>query len=922
MYYCTICGFYGSFMLQPQRCRGCRAMGSMKKVTRVILKGRPNRRPGTYTLRSGEVIRRSGFKVSPRSNEARKELKRFKAPLPDNLRSRGKQRQPLSGKRPSRRSPPPIELAMVVDEKEEAALDLGVGTFNINHFSAKTEQDKKDLLLRLFLQNPWLDVLVLQEINKKALPLLLEIDFEKHGLALALGPQMQAVYPKYKGQKVTEEDSDDDEEEEDLEAEEKGTGDWSLGKSQCEWYPIIYRKSTCAHTAWRAFSDDTVVRRSSSKRAKEPIHWAKPVNRTKAPKGWGTQFPKLLAERKQQYEQLNERFISWRPVVVHDVRICGRDVHIGVVHTSPAGKGLGRLGEYEQVSGFFEHVSENNDLPWIIAGDYYIDPEASVGVNSDTKNRKWDDLFHERAAALELTLAVPLSATNQSPQTGRSVNSKKNKEQFEQQGYIKDWAQVGTSFKLNKRADFFVISKAFALHHTGIFSPIKGLLPVDPNHQALNFWSRTSDHAPTGGIFCTTPLSSKWAQNRQLISESLGSRQSQAQLQLWELHKQAVDALLSSTFQLAPLLKRLPEHAQRVTQRLCVLVFKALNSPAAIAIQGSPYPYDAEVYAGWKVNSQNVTDQNLTDFFGLCAQVDPSTVWLSNNPLDELAVVFRNAYRALQQLAVRAGSFDLTPEGETYSKVKLGVLSPSSSLKGKEKTTGELEEDIIGMLSEYLEQRRAQGSPPGVLSGCTQGSVNQFQVPGGRTACSAMAVLGIAALLSNPDGLDTRGIDNVLLEGTALYQRMNTATEDEALLMQALALSCGGVVDPLVLQPQAPYYNPLEIPEEDVMQRGLLMATSGSVHRDTLPQELLGILKQAPRMGVALVLGGYTVAVVRRDDALYLFDSHGWKTRSNAFVQRYAFVNQLLDDVGKMARSRALFDPEIGVTLYLPAENS
>ncbi|WP_375742580.1 hypothetical protein NR800_26835 [Corallococcus interemptor] len=922
MYYCTICGFYGSFMLQPQMCRGCMAMGSMKPVVRISSKGKPPRMSGTYTLGGGAVFRRSGVSVSARSGEARRKLEKFKVPLPNTLRTPQKRRQPLSGSRSPRRPPPTLELKMVVEEKEEAALDLGVGTFNINHFSEKTEQDKKGLLLRLFLQNPWLDVLVLQEINKKALPLLLEIDFEGHGLALEMGPQMQAVYPKYKGQKVTEAESDDEEEEEDLEAEEQVTEDWSLGKSQCEWYPIIYRKSTCAHTGWRAFSDADVVRQSTSKHANEPIHWAKPVNRTKAPKGWSTQFPQLLAQRKEQYEQLNERYISWRPVVVHDVRVGERDVHIGVVHTSPAGKGLGRLGEYEQVSGFFEHVSENNDQPWIIAGDYYIDPEASVGVNSDTKNRKWDDLFHERAAALELTLAVSLSATNQSTQTGRSVNSKNNKAQLEQQGYIKDWAQVGKSFKLNKRADFFVISRAFALHHTGIFSPFKGLLPVDPNHQALNFWSRTSDHAPTGGIFCTAPLSLKWTQNQQLLSESLGSRQSQAQLQLWELHKQAVDALEVSLPQLVSLLKRLPEDVQRLTQRLCVLAIKALHSPAAIAIRGVPYPRDAQAYAAWKQNSQHVTQQHLSDFFGLCAQVDPSTVWLSTNPLDELAVVFRNAYRALQQLSVRARSFDLIPESESYSQVKLGVLPKSSSPKGHGKESGELEEDILKLLGEYLEQRRAQGSPPEVLPGCTQGSVNQFQIPGGRTACSAMAVLGIAALLSQPDGLDADGIDNVLLEGTALYQRMNTATEDETLLMQALALSCGGVVDPLVLQPQAPYYNPQEIPEEDVVQRGLLMASAGSVSLATLSRELSNLLKWAPRMGVALVLGGYTVAVVRRDEALYLFDSHGWKNRSNAFVQRYAFVNQLLDDVGKMARSRALFDPEIGVTLYLPAENS
>ncbi|TSC24101.1 hypothetical protein [Corallococcus sp. Z5C101001] len=918
-FYCTICGYHAAFMLRPVRCRGCMGTGSMKEVPRGIPKHRKSTRYGSYTIRGGKAFRQRDAKESQRSVLARRKLETFKTPLPNHLLP-FKKRKHSPSMTSSPQEPPPSLRREEVHE-EEAGLDLGVGTFNINHFSQKTAKAKKDLLLRLFEQNPWLDVLVLQEINKKALPLLKSIDFKGHGLTLVLGPQMQAVYPKYKGQKASEDDDSEDEDSDD-ESSMSDTDEetWTLGKSQCEWYPIIFRTSCCTDSSWRAFSGGEVKRRSSD-RSTEPIQWAKPVEYTKAPKGWTTKYPTLLKERREQYRLLNARHLPWRPVVVHDLRIGKHDVHIGVVHTSPAGQGLGRMGEYEQVSGFFQHVSQNTGEPWIIAGDYYIDPEATVAVNSDTKSRQWDDLFHVKADTLGLTLSVPVSASNQSSQTYRSVNSKKNQEQFKEKGYIKDWDQVGDKFKLNKRADFFVISRAFALHHTGIFSPVKGLLPVDPNHQALNFWAQTSDHAPTGGIFCDSPFSEKWARNWQLISESLGTRQSQAQLEVWELQKQAVDELLSSLRELIPLLTRLQEDGLRLAQRLCVLIVKALNSPAAIAIRGVSFEPD-EQYPRWKANSQNVTQQHLSEFFGVCAQVETASVLNSPHALEQFALLFRNAYRALQQIGIRPRSFDLTPESETYSQVKLGTRQTAStgSRTGKEKLTQELQQEIIELLSGYLEKQRSTGSPPPSLVGCVQGSVNQFQVPGGRTACSAMAVLGIAAVLAHGGELDTERIDNILLEGTALYQRMNTATEDETELMQALALSCGGMVDPIVLQPQAPYYNPLEIPEEEIRLRGLLQAGAGTSHRDTLGQELASLLRQGERMGVALVLGGYTVSVIRNGDAYYLFDSHGWKDRRNAFVQRYAFVNELLVAVGKMAKSRALFDHEIGVTLYLPED--
>ncbi|RKH07537.1 hypothetical protein [Corallococcus carmarthensis] len=898
----------------------------------------------TFTLRSGQVLfHHQDRDFTARAQSARKQLQSFstqpdlkdlkrKRPQKDTLQQVIPPYQPPAKRRHLEpKGPVPLE-----EEEElhlEPGLDLGVGTFNLNHFGEKTAEAKQAILVQLFERNPWLDVLVLQEVNKKGLPLLKAIDFASHGLTLVMGPQMQAVYPKYKGERASgegEEDDDGLEDDGDVEGYrfKAGDGDWTLGKSQNEWYPIICRNSSRIQLRWRAFNGAKVTREDDSD-TDDPIQWAKPVKRTHEPSGWKTKYPltvkELVATRKLQYQQLNTHFMHWRPVVVYDLVVNGdtrNAVHIGVVHTSPAGKGLGRKGEYEQVSGFFEHIAQELDTHWIIAGDYYVDPEATLKMDSDSKKRQWSDLFHVKADELGLELAVTISATNQTPLHHRSVSSKKNKESYEEKGYVKDWAQVEGRFMLNKRADFFVISRTFALHHTGIFSPVRGLLPVDPNHHALNWWAKTSDHAPTGGIFCTTPFSRKWAENRQLLTDSLRERQSRAEFETWELQKQAVDALLFSLRQVSLMVDGLPQEPRKLACQTCVLIIKALNTPAAVAIRGAPFEPEAQDYSDWKAGAKGVTDQHLSEFFGLCSQAGTSLLLTHGTPLDEFARAFRNAYRAIQQVGIRPRGFDLTPEAQRYDTLKPGArnLPQDFSLRGGSPRTRDLEEGILKLLRDYLQQQKQGGTPTSLSfdTHCIQGSLNQFQVPGGRTACSAMAVLAIAAMLSK--GLDSDGIDHVLLEGTALYQRMLTDTEDEALLMEALALSCNGVVDPRVLQPQAPYYNPLEIPEEEITRRGLRLAGAGTVHVERLGEELASILKQHPRVGVALVMGGYTVALTRNDDAFCLFDSHGWKDRRNAFVQRFTFSNVLLELVGKMVRKRTLFDPEVGVTLYLPED--
>lgn len=138
----------------------------------------------------------------------------------------------------------------------------------------------------------------------------------------------------------------------------------SAGRSgQVEYYPIVFRKGAVEYREWFAFGQD-------GKPTKTKLYkW----NKHAKPKP------------------------TFRPVVVHKVRIGGKSVCLGIVHTTPGSSGTNqtqdaeffRPNEYAQLENFFNRVNgeiDQNDAIWIIGGDYYLAPEAIVMKLSDVKN--------------------------------------------------------------------------------------------------------------------------------------------------------------------------------------------------------------------------------------------------------------------------------------------------------------------------------------------------------------------------------------------------------------------------------------------------------------------------------------------------------------------------------------------------------
>ena len=216
------------------------------------------------------------------------------------------------------------------------------------------------------------------------------------------------------------------------------------------------------------------------------------------------------------------------------------------------------------------------------------------------------------------------------------------------------------------------------------------------------------------------------------------------------------------------------------------------------------------------------------------------------------------------------------------------------------------------------------------------GPCSQFAIPCGSQACSPMAVLALASLLLRGGQID---IMHVMLEGTALYARMMDSAEDQQALMAALQLSlepAQGIptVEPAssgetgegasVAEKAAPldalgHWAPHSV--ADVVPMIERMVT-GTLTFDGACGEitafLCGTLATSDR-GAALVTGGYTVAIARVGQRLYLFDSHGYHRMSGcAFCAVFALgqVGQLCAVIKAMMMDRLGEGDVVGFTTF------
>jgi hypothetical protein len=200
--------------------------------------------------------------------------------------------------------------------------------------------------------------------------------------------------------------------------------------------------------------------------------------------------------------------------------------------------------------------------------------------------------------------------------------------------------------------------------------------------------------------------------------------------------------------------------------------------------------------------------------------------------------------------------------------------------------------------------------------GCTlvQGPCSQFEVPCGRAACSPMAVLAIAALLTNPQSPQSLDITHILLEGTALYGRLLNSAHEELKLIQAFELSLTGeTIESDESAVDATHFNPASVSEHVPV---LTQCEVTSAH-DPIPT-LRKYLTSKGDFGVTLVFGGYTVAIVRVGDCVCLFDSHGYAGVSpRAFCA--IFQSNALPSFGNLLKcmlAERKDDEEVGIVLF------
>lgn len=196
------------------------------------------------------------------------------------------------------------------------------------------------------------------------------------------------------------------------------------------------------------------------------------------------------------------------------------------------------------------------------------------------------------------------------------------------------------------------------------------------------------------------------------------------------------------------------------------------------------------------------------------------------------------------------------------------------------------------------------------LPGVIQGTVSQFWVPGGEVACSPMATLAISYLLglNNAGQVTADAIDNILLEGTLLYQRMANSARIEQIMMRLQAMLVGKSMEPGVAPGDAPYFNPLDIPDDEIAARNLIVVKNVSASHAEVPSILEDIIRSAGlKLGCAIVMGGYTVSIVRMKQRIFLFDSHGWGEHvGSAFVYErdMSELGEVLVLLGQMLEAR------------------
>ncbi|MFZ6182659.1 endonuclease/exonuclease/phosphatase family protein [Nannocystis pusilla] len=550
-------------------------------------------------------------------------------------------------------------------------VDLGIATWNINHMNQTKPKyfSKKCSIGRLFNKNDWLDVLVLQEINQVSLKSLPD-DIAGHELQLMLGPHMVSIGPKG-------------------------------GKGQHEYYPIVYRGDRLAcDRCWALHRGRWVACETGT-----TIFWTKP-------------------EHKRKNKELR-KYASYRPIVVYRLfNSNGGYFYVANVHTTPKGSGLSRKHEFDQIRFILDVARARQAVGehWIVVGDYYLDPEASVIDRGHEQGRA--GRFERAVTGRGLELVIPLSATNQtglssireeygieldpddeeSEQDGDAKAEKKllfaklqeaaeNKvfesstpvpalERFLQQqkrkpkskgasdNFLADRvvlfsSEGGKRIKvvLNKRADFFICTVGLVKRFCGLVSPVSGILHVDPNHNALNWWCTVSDHAPIGAIFCNQNYSPKLTAYELEFKQTYCEELDDSKLELEKIRARVKFEALQVLEGLLVKLEAYPtlDYTYLLSRRVCVYLTCMLRLVGVdLTAVSRPIPGD--------VGEEVVNNQALREFIQVHAFAKDTPRWSreQDNLVTMVYAAARAAHRCERISGYVVADFDFIDETDVY----------------------------------------------------------------------------------------------------------------------------------------------------------------------------------------------------------------------------------------------------------------
>ncbi len=397
---------------------------------------------------------------------------------------------------------------------DESSLSIGIGTWNINHLGEDTDEPKRRNKLaaieELFHYNAWLELLVLQEVNKTGVPLLQQklVRGTSPPKVLHSGPLLYTVSYQTEAECVVSHRATLENE---LPKQKKKRNRETLLKD-------VKRAKGTRFTTWYKTNRGTLRRyqeyfpliaRGDTKITVANVHLYWGTGHVTTP-GTGTDVEVCYKDGDERTGDRVAESNGNRPIVVYELQKGKQTFLVGVVHTSPHGDEWYRAEIYDfQMKQVFAAVAGHikaHKGHWILLGDYYLTPEARVLRRSEIPLTAAQDLNDDRNL-LKATFEKRLPPELEIITAISGTNWKTAKQATKRSATAEPWKK----FDQAQIADFLICSNNWETARAGLFkdrtlmasSTTGGLLVYDEYHVALRAWHAISDHAPVGALLST-----------------------------------------------------------------------------------------------------------------------------------------------------------------------------------------------------------------------------------------------------------------------------------------------------------------------------------------------------------------------------------------------------------------------------------